>query len=75
MHVLEWARTNGCPWAEDLYKIAAYSGHVPVMKWLHSNQYAGWNEVHLTIEGACHGPVLQWLRANGCQWSTGVRGT
>jgi hypothetical protein len=35
--VLQWARTNGCPWDEGTCTNAALHGHLEVLQWARSN--------------------------------------
>ncbi|WZN63313.1 hypothetical protein HKI87_07g48610 [Chloropicon roscoffensis] len=34
LEVLRWARSQGCPWHEDVTYAAAKNGHLKVLKWL-----------------------------------------
>ena len=43
LEVLQWARTNGCPWDEDTCAYAAQYGHLDVLKWARENG-APWTE-------------------------------
>jgi hypothetical protein len=35
--VLQWARTNGCPWDERTCLRAAEGGHLEVLQWARAN--------------------------------------
>ena len=37
LHVLEWARKNGCPWSEHTCRLAAEGGHLDVLQWARAN--------------------------------------
>jgi len=37
LHILEWARNNGCEWDEDTCKAAAHAGHWDIAKWCIDN--------------------------------------
>jgi hypothetical protein len=38
--VLQWARTNGCPWDKATCAFAAKGGHLEVLQWARAN---GWD--------------------------------
>lgn len=51
LHVLKWARENGCCWDENTYSSALLAGHEEVLKWaldngapLHYYNDPQWNE-------------------------------
>jgi hypothetical protein len=37
LEVLQWARTNGCPWDETTCARAAMCEHLEVLQWAHAN--------------------------------------
>ena len=37
LHVLKWARENGCEWDSWAYAHAAENGHLHVLKWVREN--------------------------------------
>jgi len=37
LEILQWARTNGCPWDEGTCYNAARGGHLEALKWLRDN--------------------------------------
>src|SRR5689334_10696245 len=43
LNLIEWARTNGCPWNEDTCACAAEGGHLEVLKWAIANR-CHWNK-------------------------------
>jgi hypothetical protein len=72
LHVLQWARANGCRWDAQACADAAWGGHLAVLQWLHANG-CPWDE--WTCANAAQGGhlgVLQWLRANGRPWDARV---
>eukprot|EP00611_Tribonema_gayanum_P002471 TRINITY_DN11846_c0_g1_i1.p2 TRINITY_DN11846_c0_g1~~TRINITY_DN11846_c0_g1_i1.p2 ORF type:complete len:135 (-),score=34.59 TRINITY_DN11846_c0_g1_i1:457-861(-) len=68
LHVLKWARQNGCPWSSDTCEAAASAGHLEILQWAHAQ---GCVMDLSTCEVAAqnnHLHVLQWARSNGCPW-------
>ena len=68
LEVLQWARSQGMPWDEDVCTGAAEGGHLPVLQWAHA---AGCPWDHTTCARAAlagHLEALRWARANGCPW-------
>ncbi len=68
LEVLQWARSQGCPWDEWTCACAALGGHLEVLQWLRS-QACPWNKqtcVNAAFRG--HLEMLQWARAQGCPW-------
>jgi hypothetical protein len=66
--LLQWARSNGCPWDEQACASAARRGHLGVLQWARANG-CPWDE--WTCADAAEGghlAVLQWARTNGCLW-------
>jgi hypothetical protein len=37
LEVLQWARTNGCPWDEETLTAARKRGHLEVVNWAMAN--------------------------------------
>ena len=37
LHVIVWARENGCPWDSKTCENAALNGHLDVLKWAREN--------------------------------------
>ena len=66
LETLQWARTNGCPWDEDICANAAMRGHLEVLQWARANgcPWDGYTCAYAANRG--HLEVLQWARANGC---------
>ncbi len=68
LNVLQWARSQGCPWDEWACANAARGGHLEVLQWARS-QGCPWDED--TCANAARGghlEVLQWLKSQGCPW-------
>jgi len=42
MHVLQWARENGCEWDVFTSFHAAEGGHLHVLQWAHENGCPQW---------------------------------
>lgn len=72
LHVLKWARENGCPWDEATTAFASRKGHLEVLKWARENG-CPWDE-SVCIDAAHEGhlEVLKWARENGCPWNENV---
>ena len=68
LEVLQWLRSQGCPWDEKACCGAAYKGSLEMLVWLRG-EGCPWNEE--TCKGAAAGghlEVLQWARSQGCPW-------
>jgi hypothetical protein len=68
LHVLQWARKNGCPWDNRTCSYAAGGGYLHVVQWAREN-VCPWDEAtceYAAVSG--HLNVLQWARENGCPW-------
>ncbi len=68
LEVLQWARSQGCPWDEDTCAHAARGGHLEVLEWARE-QGCPWDE--WTCAYAARGghlEVLKWARSHGCMW-------
>ena len=61
--MLQWARTNGCPWNKRTCAAAAEGGHLEVLQWLRANG-CPWNWV--TCINVATDAIKQWAIANGC---------
>ncbi len=68
LEILQWARSQGCPWDRWTCTYAAEGGHLEVLQWAHS-QGCPW-DVHTCAWAAQSGhlAVLQWARSQGCPW-------
>ena len=69
LEMLQWARTNGCPWNKMTCAWGARGGHFEMLQWAHANgcPWDEWTCAYAAKGG--HLEVLQWLRANGCPWN------
>jgi hypothetical protein len=85
LEVLQWARTDGCPWDPSTCSRAAYNGNLEILQWARVNG-CPWNELTCAdaaengnlevLQWTCsraalngHLEVLKWARANGCPWN------
>ncbi len=68
LKVLQWARSQGCPWDGQTCAMAARGGHLEVLQWLRT-QGCPWNE-WTGKNAACRGhlKMLKWARSQGCPW-------
>jgi hypothetical protein len=64
--VLEWARTNGCDWGEEICSVAASKGHLNILQWSCENG-CPWDEKSCVYEAVCNEKleILQWLNKKG----------
>ena len=68
MEVLNWLRSEGCPWDERACWGAAQDGHLEILKWLRSKG-CPWNAETCTFAAQSgHLDVLQWAIDNGCPY-------
>ncbi len=69
LQVLQWARSQGCPWDARTCPAAADGGHLEVLQWLRSQgcPWDGWTCANAAYRG--HLEVLQWARSQGCPWN------
>jgi len=67
LHVLVWARENGCEWGgTDTCAGAAFGGHLHVLQWLREKG-CPWNyDVLEVAETGGHKEVAAWAKENGC---------
>ncbi|CAM9563543.1 unnamed protein product [Laminaria digitata] len=69
LEVLQWARSESCPWNSRTCQKAAEGGHLRTLRWARDHG-CSWD--CQTCEGAAtrgHLEVLQWARANGAEWT------
>merc|ERR1711934_692323 len=68
LEILQWLRSEGCPWDSRACSCAASGGHLETLKWLRS-EGCPWDE-ETCRSAAEHGhlEVLKWLRSEGCPW-------
>ncbi len=69
LKVLEWARSQGCPYNKrEICSLAAKGGHLEMLKWARS-QGCPWNEeTSANAARGGHWEVLKWARNQGCPW-------
>lgn len=69
LNVIQWARTNECPWDESVCLKAAESGHLDVIQWVMSHR--GWWSARACTLAAKnrHVEVIRWAVANGHRWN------
>jgi len=65
LHILKWARNNGCDWDSNTCKAA---GHLHILQWARENG-CDWdsNTTRKAAENG-HFHILQWAHQNGCEW-------
>lgn len=70
LHVLQWLRDNGVPWAlPSVFEKAAEGGHIEVIQWAKENG-CPWTDTFCSYaSGNGHFHVLRWARENGAPWS------
>eukprot|EP00173_Palmaria_palmata_P000761 Plantae.Rhodophyta-Palmaria_palmata.ctg13768.p1 GENE.Plantae.Rhodophyta-Palmaria_palmata.ctg13768~~Plantae.Rhodophyta-Palmaria_palmata.ctg13768.p1 ORF type:complete len:319 (-),score=6.47 Plantae.Rhodophyta-Palmaria_palmata.ctg13768:57-941(-) len=68
LKMIQWLRTNGCPWNETCMELAAGGGHLEALQWMRANG-CPWDATCIA-EAARYGQleVIKWARANGCPW-------
>ena len=84
LNLVQWLRSEGCPWDGETYSFAARSGHLDLMKWLHANG-CPWTTSVSVLENADYGEpgpptvcenaakgghvaTLRWAMQNGCPY-------
>ncbi|QDZ24142.1 hypothetical protein HOP50_12g66800 [Chloropicon primus] len=73
IEILQWLRSEGCPWDEQTCAAAAYKGQLHCLQWLRE-QGCPWSEdTCACAAGGGHLHVLQWARgseqAEPCPWN------
>ena len=69
LEMLQWVRSQGCPWDEWTCSSAGERGHLEVLQWARG-QGCPWDD--FTCSEAARGghlEVLQWARSEGCPWT------
>ena len=62
LHVLQWARANGCDWNLDTCRAAARGGHLALLQWSRANG-CPWGQVNC-LEVAPEGSeTREWILA------------
>ncbi len=68
LKVIQWARSQGCPWNSLTCDYAAEGGHMEVLQWVRS-QGCPWDaKTCANAAAGGHLEVLQWARSQGCPW-------
>ena len=71
MEILQWLRSEGCPWDASACDKAARGGHLEILKWLRSKG-CPWNErAPCAAAAGGHLEVLKWLIEVGCPYDKG----
>jgi hypothetical protein len=71
--VLEWLRSQACPWDESACSAAAEGGQLAALQWLR-RRGAPWDFLTCAkAAGAGHLEVLRWAHAQGCPLSEHVQ--
>ncbi len=70
--MIQWARSQGCPWDEGTCDNAARGGHLGVLQWARSQgcPWDAWTCVKAARGG--HLDVLQWAKIHGCEYDREV---
>ena len=72
LEILQWVRSNGCPWDGSVCSYAASHDHLEVLKWT-SHHGCPWSRYTCQFAaGAGHWNILQWAREHGCPWDESV---
>ena len=70
LHILQWARQNGCPWDMNTCAEAALGGHLAILQWARENGYPWSIKICANAALGGHLAILQWARENGCPWDS-----
>jgi len=68
LHIIQWARANGCPWDRWTCAWAADNGHFEVLQWARENGCPCDTRPCSRAAQKGHLDILQWARENGCPW-------
>ncbi len=69
LNVLQWARSQGCPWDKWTCAFAAEAGNLEMLQRAHS-QGCPWDEdTCARAAGGGHLEIVQWARSQGCPWN------
>ena len=71
--LLAWAKENGCPWEARVCMLAAWGGHLEVLRWAREQHHCPWDA--RTCASSAYGgqlEVLRWSREHGCEWNAGT---
>ncbi len=67
IEVLEWGHSY-CRFKNDLSSVAAFCGHLNVLKWLVEKGYPLNKNICFYASKKGHLDILIWARENGCEW-------
>ena len=62
LHIIQWAREDGCPWNLSTSLAAAEAGHLHILQWLQENDCPWHTKICRTAAERGHLHILQWLR-------------
>ena len=62
LHIIQWAREDGCEWDLSTSLAAAEGGHLHVLQWLRENSCPWYSKLFQEAAGCGHLHILQWLR-------------
>lgn len=63
--MLQWMRTNGCPWNEMVCVYAASAGHLDILKWAYANGCRIDNSTMFAAAEKGHFEIGKWIISNG----------
>ena len=72
LHILQWARANGCDWDSDTCCAAAKAGHLHILQWALLNGCMWNKDICSAAAGAGHLHILEWLRMIGGEGNSGT---
>jgi len=61
LHIIQWAREDGCDWNLSTSLAAAEGGHLHVLQWLRENGCPWHSKIFRIAAGCGHLHILQWL--------------
>ena len=68
LEILQWLRSQGCPWDYFTCAWAAEKGHLKCLQWARSEGCPWTKYACLFSARDGHLECLQWARENGCPW-------
>lgn len=70
VHILKWAKDEGCTLGENICDLALEHGHFEATKWLCQQGYTFTERKACTrAASACSVEMMQWLTARGGEWT------
>ena len=67
--MIQWARTQGCPWDAFTCSAAARAGHLELLRWCLDHDAPSDEETCCAAARGDHLEVLQLAVSRGCEWS------